>query len=43
MSKTEDNISFVDHLVLVSSCVLVITKHTIQTLQKPGAQIYSSL
>ena len=31
MGKTEDNISLVDHLVLVSSCALVIVgEHIIQ-------------
>ena len=30
MGETEDNISPVDQLVLVSSCVLVIIEHIIQ-------------
>ena len=42
MGETEDNISPVDHLVLVSSCVLVIIEHIIQR-QKNMCSKYSSV
>ena len=38
----EDNISFTDHLDLVSPCVLVIVTHY-PMLEKPTAQFYSNM
>ena len=47
MHKTEDNISLIDHLVLVSSCdSRLVGEHISRrthypTLEKPSTQIYS--
>ena len=38
MGEAEDNICPVNHLVLVSLCVLVIIGEHYLTLEKPGAQ-----